>query len=61
MIEYRANYHGVNMFSTRNNATTFDGRLLAELEVAELVESLGSGQYQTLSQLFETNFLYNVW
>ena len=36
-------------------------RLLAELEVAELVQSLGSGQYQTLPQLFETRFLYNIW
>ena len=36
-------------------------RLLAELEVAELVQSLGSGQYQTLPQLFETRFLYNLW
>ena len=36
-------------------------RLLAELEVSELVESLGAGQYQTLPQLFETNFLYNIW
>ena len=36
-------------------------RLLAEFEVAELVESLGSGYYQTLPQLFETNFLYNLW
>ena len=38
-------------------------RLLAELEVSELVESLGAGhsQYQNLSQLFETNFLYNIW
>ena len=39
-------------------------RLLAELEVAELVESVGAGYlagYQSLPQLFETNFLYNIW
>ena len=36
-------------------------RLLAELEVAELIQSLGAGAYQTLPQLFETNFLYNLW
>ena len=36
-------------------------RLLAELEVAELVQSLGSGFYQTLPQLFEARFLYNLW
>ena len=36
-------------------------RLLAEFEVAELVESLGLGGYQTLPQLFETHFLYNLW
>ena len=36
-------------------------RLLAELEVAELIQSLGAKQYQTLPQLFETNFLYNLW
>ena len=36
-------------------------RLLAELEVAELVESLGSGVYQTPRELFETQFLYNIW
>ena len=36
-------------------------RLLAELEVAELVQSLGAGQYQTLPQLFATQFLYNLW
>ena len=39
-------------------------RLLAEFEVAELVESLGAGklnQYQSLPQLFDTNFLYNIW
>lgn len=36
-------------------------RLLAELEVSELVQSLGSGLYQTLPQLFEPDFLYNIW
>ena len=36
-------------------------RLLAEFEVAELVESLGLGGYQTLPQLFEARFLYNLW
>ena len=39
-------------------------RLLAELEVAELVESIGPGalnQYQSLPQVFETHFLYNIW
>ena len=61
LIEHEFNYYVVNMFNKRNNITTFDGRLLAELEVAELIESLGSGQYQTLPQLFETNFLYNIW
>ena len=36
-------------------------RLVAEIEVAELVQSLGGGQYQTMPQLFETTFLYNIW
>ena len=45
----------------RGTAHIPNDRLLAELEVAELVESLGAGQYQTLPQLFETKFLYNIW
>ena len=32
-------------------------RLIAELEVSELIQSLGRGLYQTLPQLFETDFL----
>ena len=43
------------------SATAIWQRLVSELEVSELVQSLGGGQYQTLPQLFETTFLYNIW
>ena len=31
------------------------------LKVSELIESVGTGEYQTPSQLLGTDFLYNIW
>ena len=43
------------------NASDILERILAEMAVAELVESFGAGQYETIVDLNKTNFLYNIW
>ena len=43
------------------NASDILERILAEMAVAELVESFGAGQYETIADLNKTNFLYNIW
>ena len=43
------------------NASDILERILAEMAVAELVESFGAGQYETIGDLNKTNFLYNIW
>ena len=44
-----------------SSAETILGRLLSEIRVSELVESVGGGQYETVSQLPTTEFLPNIW
>ena len=36
-------------------------RVLAEISVSEMIETAGTGSYQTLPPLDEMDFLYNVW
>ena len=46
--------------ASRNESDILE-RILAEMAVAELVESFGAGQYETIADLNKTNFLYNLW
>ena len=46
--------------ASRNESDILE-RILAEMAVAELVESFGGGQYETIADLNRTNFLYNLW
>ena len=47
-------------FASRNESDILE-RILAEMAVAELIQSFGSGQYETIADLNKTEFLYNLW
>ena len=46
--------------ASRNESDILE-RILAEMAVSELVESIGGGQYETIADLPKTDFLYNLW
>ena len=46
--------------ASRNESDILE-RILAEMAVSELVESIGGGQYETIADLPKADFLYNIW
>ena len=60
MWSYEARVSGIVWFV--NEFMSIDYLIAqAELRVSELVETVGARRYQSVEQLTQTNFLYNLW